>query len=147
MILSNRQREKLLELGFADVGSMYCCDVVSLVRAEDLGTWCLAPVTLTSSLVRDPIKGSYKAEYRSDAPEIVVQLLFVFVQGGYENKTMVFVASPSARKGLLKLLKLARGRNQYKFLMEAKELLARMSKQQNSFDDVAEEEVPASDFI
>lgn len=132
MILSNRQRRKLIEAGFSlfGDGGDYCSvmnSVMNEVKATDLGKWVTVYTRLTGGLVPSKSGGfEYPKLEEFDRGVTVVQLLFVFVETRYGKE--VFVASPTlADDPVLKKLGLEKTDTVYHFRVDVDNLLARMS--------------------
>lgn len=144
MILSNRQRKKLLEAGFAEVRELIKPVAFdsnsSVIRATDIGYWQIVSTELVSDLKWSGGEQNYVGRSGFEkGSKILVRLLYVFVQT--LHGTEVFVASPAAKSHpVLEKLGLRRSDTFYQFGIDAGDLLARMSGQVGlGFSD---EEVP-----
>jgi hypothetical protein len=148
MTLSNRQRKKLLEAGFAQVGDIIRVVTFdsssSVVRATDLHSWNLVPTQIASDLKWDGSeKGGVGFMGFEKGTQILVKLLYVFVQTLHGIET--FVASPAAKSHpVLEKLGLRRTNTFYQFGMEAGDLFARMSKQVRL--GAADDEIPSAEI-
>ncbi len=145
MILSNRQRNKLIDAGFAEVRDLICPvnfgSGAAKVRAEDLDCWAIVPTEVGSDLQWDAGQsGGVSLAGFERGTKILTKLLYVFVQTVHGLE--VFVASPSVIRNsdIIKKLGLRRTNTFYQFALDARDLFARMSGQMRCY--ASDEEIP-----